>query len=161
MLLAARNREGRLNWRRARPSAFAEATADRRSAERVGWSTGSGQALRQFSAETILWTLLVLIVLPPTFAACSKTIDQTIDDATITAAVKTALLNDPEVGATKIDVDTANGVVTLSGSVKSQVDAEKAIALARRAPGVKDVKSALHVNAPTGATRLTRPTRLT
>jgi probable rRNA maturation factor len=29
---------------RARPSAFAEATADRRSAKRGGWSTGSGRA---------------------------------------------------------------------------------------------------------------------
>ena len=90
-----------------------------------------------------------------TFAACSKTIDQTIDDATITAAVKTALVNDPQVGAMKIDVDTANGVVTLSGIVASQPDAEHAMALARRAPGVKDVKSALRVNAtdppdPTG-----------
>jgi probable rRNA maturation factor len=30
---------------RARPSAFAEATADRRSAKRGGWSTGSGRAM--------------------------------------------------------------------------------------------------------------------
>ena len=84
-----------------------------------------------------------------TFAACSKTIDQTIDDATITAAVKTALVNDPQVGAMKIDVDTANGVVTLSGIVASQADAEHAMALARRAPGVKNVKSELRVNATT------------
>jgi hyperosmotically inducible protein len=92
--------------------------------------------------------LLVLIILPPTFAVCSKTIDQTSDDATITAAVKTALLNDPQVGAMKIDVDTANGVVTLSGTVTSQADAEHAIALARRALGVKDVKAELRVNPP-------------
>ena len=99
--------------------------------------------------------LLVLIVLPPTFAACAQAVDQTIDDATITAAVTTALLNDPQIGAMKIDVDTANGVVTLSGIVASQADAEHAMALARRAPGVKDVKSALQVRAlnlptPTG-----------
>ena len=106
--------------------------------------------LRLQTSDFRLQTLfIVLIVTALTFAACSKTIDETIDDATITAAVKTALLNDPEVGAMKIDVDTASGVVTLSGSVKSQLDAEKATALARRAPGVKDVKSALHVNAPT------------
>jgi hyperosmotically inducible protein len=40
-----------------------------------------------------------------------------MDDATITARVKTVLLNDPQVAATKIDVSTAAGVVTLSGSV--------------------------------------------
>jgi len=35
----------------ARPSAFAEATADRRSAKREGWSTSSGRAARQFNAR--------------------------------------------------------------------------------------------------------------
>jgi hyperosmotically inducible protein len=91
---------------------------------------------------------IALIVIALTFPACSKTIDQTSDDATITAAVKTALLNDPQVGGMKIDVDTANAVVTLSGIVKSQPDAEHAMALARRAPGVMDVKSTLRVNPP-------------
>jgi hyperosmotically inducible periplasmic protein len=92
---------------------------------------------------------IALTVFALTFAACSKAIDETIDDGTITAAVKTALLNDPQLGATKIDVDTASGVVTLSGVVKSAAEAEHAMALARRAPGVKDVKSTLQVTPPT------------
>ena len=69
----------------------------------------------------------------------------TDDDATITARVKTVLLNDQHVGATKIDVTTVNGVVTISGTVKSQGEVTRAIELARQAPGVKDVKSALQV----------------
>jgi hyperosmotically inducible periplasmic protein len=93
--------------------------------------------------------LIALIALPLILAACAQAVDQTIDDATITAAVKTALVNDPQVGAMKIDVDTANGVVTLSGTVTSQPDVEHAVTLARRAPGVKDVKSELRVNATT------------
>ena len=93
--------------------------------------------------------LIALIALPLIVTACAQAVDETIDDATITAAVKTALINDPQVGAMKIDVDTANGVVTLSGIVASQADAEHAMALARRAPGVKDVKAELRVNAPT------------
>jgi hyperosmotically inducible protein len=92
--------------------------------------------------------LIALVVVPLTFAACGRTIDETIDDATITAHVKTALLNDPQVGGVKIDVDTTNGVVTLSGIVKSEAETARAIELARKAPGVKDVKSALRVNAP-------------
>lgn len=68
-----------------------------------------------------------------------------MDDATITARVKTVLLNDQQVGATKIDVTTVDGVVTISGTVKSQADAARAIELARQAPGVKDVKSTLQV----------------
>lgn len=82
-------------------------------------------------------------------AACGKTVGQTIDDATITTRVKTALLNDPDVAGLKIDVDTSQGVVTLSGEVKSSVEESKAVTLARRIPGVTDVRSTLQVR-PTG-----------
>jgi hyperosmotically inducible protein len=78
--------------------------------------------------------------------ACGKTVGETIDDATITTRVKTALLNDPDVGGMRIDVDTTVGMVTLSGVVKSQAEADKAVAIARRISGVKDVKSTLQVN---------------
>jgi len=67
------------------------------------------------------------------------------DDAAITARVKTVLLNDQQVGATKIDVATSNGVVTMSGTVKSQADQTRAVDLARQTPGVKDVVSNLRV----------------
>jgi hyperosmotically inducible protein len=66
-----------------------------------------------------------------------------MDDATITARVKTVLLNDPQVGATKIEVSTAAGIVTLSGSVKSKTDEARAIQIARTVTGVRDVKSTL------------------
>jgi len=89
---------------------------------------------------------LALLVLPLTFAACGKSVGETIDDATISARVKTALLNDPQVGGMKIDVDTTQGVVTMSGIVKSQTEADRAVQLARQANGVKDVKSTLQVN---------------
>ena len=89
--------------------------------------------------------LLALLVLPLTFAACGKSVGETIDDATITARVKTALLNDPQVGGLKIDVDTTKGVVTISGMVKSPAEAERAVQLARQTDGVRDVKSTLQV----------------
>lgn len=66
-------------------------------------------------------------------------------DATVTARVKTALLNDTQINATKIDVTTSGGVVTLAGSVRSQADADRAVQLTRGTNGVKDVKSELHV----------------
>ena len=91
------------------------------------------------------FALIALFVLPLTFAACGKTVGETIDDATITAKVKTALLNDPQVGGLKIDVDTTKGVVTMSGIVKTPAEAERAVQLARQQGGVKDVKSTLQV----------------
>jgi osmotically-inducible protein OsmY len=89
--------------------------------------------------------LVAVLALPLTFAACGKSVGETIDDATITARVKTALLNDPQVGGMKIDVDTTQGVVTMSGIVKSQAEANRAVQLARQANGVKDVKSTLQI----------------
>ncbi len=68
-----------------------------------------------------------------------------LDDATITARVKTALLNDPQINATKINVDTAGGVVTMTGVVKSKADEARAVEIARQVHGVKDVKSTLQV----------------
>jgi osmotically-inducible protein OsmY len=66
------------------------------------------------------------------------------DDPTITTRVKTALINDPAISST-IDVQTFEGVVTLSGKVKSKDEEAKAIGLARTIRGVTDVKSKLEI----------------
>ena len=89
--------------------------------------------------------LTVVMLAPLLLAACGKTVGDTIDDATVTTRVKTALLNDPDVGGLRIDVDTFKGVVTLSGRVKTKEEEAKAIALARRIGGVTDVKSTLQI----------------
>lgn len=87
--------------------------------------------------------LVLTFVLPLGAFACGKTVGETIDDATITTRVRTALLNDPDVNATRIDVSTTAGVVTLSGSVRSKSEADRAVQVAHTVQGVKDVRSAL------------------
>lgn len=90
--------------------------------------------------------LLAVTLLAPLFvAACGKSVGETIDDAAITAQIKTSLLNDPQVAGLKIDVDTFKGVVTLSGAVKTAAERDKAVSLARQVKGVTDVKSTLQV----------------
>ena len=89
--------------------------------------------------------LALCLIAPLLLGACGKTIGETIDDATITTRVKTAYINDPIVGALRIDVDTFKGLVTLSGRVKSKEEETKAIALARMISGVTDVKSTLQI----------------
>ena len=93
------------------------------------------------------WALRVatVVLIPLLLAACGKSIGETIDDATITTRVKTALLNDSQVGGSRIDVDTTLGVVTMSGVVRSRNEEQRAIQLARGVPGVKDVRSTLQV----------------
>jgi hyperosmotically inducible protein len=55
-------------------------------------------------------------------------------------------LNDATITAqSKIDVETSNGVVTLSGSVKNADERDRAMAVARKVTGVTDVKSNLQV----------------
>ncbi len=90
----------------------------------------------------------LVLIAPLLVSACGKTVGETIDDATITTRVKTAFINDPVVGALRIDVDTFKGVVTLSGAVKSKAEETKAIAIARSIRGVTDVKSTLQVQQP-------------
>jgi hyperosmotically inducible protein len=94
-------------------------------------------------SRTTAVLLVVAILAPLMLAACGKTVSDTIDDATISTRVKTALLNDPVVGGLRIDVDTFKGVVTLSGRVRAKEDEAKAIELARKVGGVADVKSSL------------------
>ena len=96
-------------------------------------------------SRATVFLLVVTLLAPLMLAACGKTVGDTIDDATISTRVKTALLNDPVVGGLRIDVDTFKGVVTLSGRVRAKEDEVKAIELARKVGGVADVKSSLQI----------------
>lgn len=75
----------------------------------------------------------------------NRTVGEHIDDAAISAAVKTRLLQDPTVKGSKIDVDTREGVVFLTGSVASQAESDRAVELARTTEHVRDVKPNLVV----------------
>ena len=75
----------------------------------------------------------------------SKELARTVDDATITSAVKMRFAKDETVKAFAINVDTKNGEVTLTGTVKSQAEANRAIELARGIEGVKNVTSNLTI----------------
>ena len=85
--------------------------------------------------------LLLLLLL----SACGATTSSTHDDASISTRVKIVLLNDPQVAQYRIDARTFQGVVTLTGTVKTQAEADQAVAAARKAIGVKDVKSEIRV----------------
>jgi osmotically-inducible protein OsmY len=70
--------------------------------------------------------------------AADKTVEG-LTDAAITSEVKTKFLAEPGVSGLDIHVDTNNGVVTLSGNVKSKAEAAKAMSIARDSKGVKRV----------------------
>jgi osmotically-inducible protein OsmY len=66
-------------------------------------------------------------------------------DASITAAIKMRMADDPVVSAMKINVDTTDGKVTLSGTVRNAAEEDQAVGLARSVDGVKSVDSKLVV----------------
>jgi hyperosmotically inducible periplasmic protein len=105
-----------------------------------------------FASRRVAQSLLILSLVAGPLIACGgggggavRPVGQSLDDATITTRVKTALLNDPDVGAQQIDVSASAGVVTLNGVVKTEAEIPKAIELAKKVGGVKDVQSNLKV----------------
>lgn len=63
-----------------------------------------------------------------------------VDDRVITAKVKTAIFNDPDLKVTEINVETFRGEVQLSGFVSSQAAADRAVIVARGVGGVTSVE---------------------
>lgn len=72
---------------------------------------------------------------------------QRVNDANLTAKVKSQLLWNANTQGMRIDVDTDDGVVTLRGTVASAAEAELAAQIARNTSGVRSVQNALEVEA--------------
>lgn len=68
-----------------------------------------------------------------------------LDDAAITAKIKGDIMRDPMLKALGISVTTANGVVTLSGTVDAKPSSDRAGKIARLVKGVKSVENNLVV----------------
>lgn len=66
-----------------------------------------------------------------------------IDDAALTAKIKSKMVLDDLVKARDINVDTSDGVVTLQGTVHSEKERQRALDLVRQTDGVRDVKDRL------------------
>ena len=66
-----------------------------------------------------------------------------LGDTRITTRVKSAIYNEPELKVMAIHVATEDGVVHLSGKVKTRAERTKAVQVARKVEGVKMVKNEL------------------
>jgi hyperosmotically inducible protein len=74
------------------------------------------------------------------------TVGEVLDDATITAKVKAALVAAKNVNGMDISVETTAGRVILSGVVPNQSQVDRAVATARAVEGVVDVEARLTVS---------------
>jgi osmotically-inducible protein OsmY len=79
----------------------------------------------------------------------TKKAGQAIADATAnartTATIKSKLIAEPGISALSINVDTTDGLVTLSGTVGSEEEVAKAVRIALETDGVHKVISTLQV----------------
>lgn len=91
--------------------------------------------------------LCASLVLALALGACSTTqpAGTQVDDAWITTKVESKLAADPQVSALNVNVNTNEGVVTLTGRVKSEENRREAVKLARDTEGVKEVRDLLEV----------------
>src|SRR5258706_4864326 len=90
---------------------------------------------REFNAFVVLFAVLALVVACQSLPGLSA--ETHVDDAAITASVKTKLVADKASNLTRIDVDTNRGIVYLTGSVDTTERKKRAERLAWGATGVK------------------------
>jgi len=96
--------------------------------------------LKKYFSAIFLGVVLV------SFMGCAATpkkesTGEYIEDSVITTKVKAAILNEPTLKVSEINVETFKGVVQLSGFVNSQADINKAVSVARGVGGVVSVKN--------------------
>ncbi len=93
-------------------------------------------------------TLLFAGVMAAMAAGCGSTVPanqetpgEYVSDAWITTKVKAALIDDPRVKATEVNVETFKGVVQLTGFVSTTAAMSEALRLTRGIKGVTSVKN--------------------
>ena len=70
-----------------------------------------------------------------------------VDDSLITTKVKGKLVGDKQTRKDNIEIETVDGVVTLTGTAASKSNASRAVSLARQVKGVKSVKNNVQIDA--------------
>lgn len=90
---------------------------------------------------TLLAALMLTQVVGCAAPGKQESVGEYIDDTVITAGVKAAILNDPTLKVSEINVETYKGVVQLSGFVSSADSVATASSVARSVKGVRSVKN--------------------
>ena len=99
--------------------------------------------------RNLLSSMLVVLMLVAVTTGCTsmtgKTAGENVDDAKITATVKSKLAAEKVATLTKVDVDTNKGTVYLTGNVESTTVKSRATEIARAVDGVREVVNNLQV----------------
>jgi len=96
-------------------------------------------------ASTLLAALMLTTVVGCASTATTESAGQYVDDTVITTGVKAAILNEPSLKVSEINVETFKGTVQLSGFVRSNDNIATAIKVTRGVNGVRSVKNDMRV----------------
>lgn len=91
--------------------------------------------------SVILAAAAMLAVMGCASTATQDSPGEYVSDAVVTTRVKAAIVNDPMLKATEINVETFKGTVQLSGFVKNRESIAHATQVTRAVDGVKSVKN--------------------
>lgn len=100
--------------------------------------------------QTKIFSAFILMFMTVVFLGCASTAKhegtgEYIDDTVITTKVKAAILEEPTLKSSEINVETFKGIVQLSGFVTSETNINKAVEVSRRISGVKSVTNSMRI----------------
>jgi osmotically-inducible protein OsmY len=90
---------------------------------------------------TFIFAILLASVLGCAGTSTKEGTGEYVDDTVITTKVKAAILNEPSLKSTEINVETFKGTVQLTGFVSSRAAIDKAVEVARGVSGVTSVRN--------------------
>jgi osmotically-inducible protein OsmY len=90
-------------------------------------------------------TLALLFFMSGCQAMTGQTVGESMDDSMITSSVKTQLASDKLVTLTRVEVETNNGIVYLTGQVQTAEQRSHIGSIASQVKGVKKVVNNLQV----------------
>jgi osmotically-inducible protein OsmY len=90
-------------------------------------------------------SVFLVIVFSGCASITGRTAGEIIDDNVIVTEINAKIIAEPELSYWKIDVNSKDGNVVLTGFVTSKAAEEKAIAIAKSVTGVKSVKNLLKI----------------
>ena len=99
-------------------------------------------------SRRLIAVVTLFLVAAAASSGCAARSRTAVANAQTAVRVKTALVNDVEVGTLPIDVEAAGGVVTLEGIVRTPDQIDRAVAVARGVEGVARVETALVIADP-------------
>lgn len=105
------------------------------------------------TSRGIVTIALLLAALSPAMSGCTTSLDrrstgEVIDDSMIANKVRAAFIADKEVKLTNLDVRSHEGIVQLSGFADTESEANRAVEIAKKVKGVREVKNDIRIKRP-------------